>query len=841
MTLRLQRRAEWVWRQRGVHPIPFGVSGFAAADEQNRYVYFRRTFTLKHPAQVAQALVSADGHYQLYVNGHLVGRGPARCHPAQQQADPYDLLPYLQAGQNVIAALSHSYGKLTAWYELPQWEHALAFGCGGFFLQGEIETQGGETVLLDTDNTWLHLESSAWERAVPSGSLGFIERYDIRQEPVGWNTLDYDDSDWQPAEILRVPGRQFAGDIVPFPLMTQRDIPAMREGLANPAAIPSLGEVQNAPPAEHIAVLFDAEPLLPLTHCSVSASGQNVNIPLVRGNSGADFPGLTITTTPGYGVSFVIDFGRIVTGRIRFDVSAPDGAVLDYTHSERLHPDGRVHIHQGIPTFDVPQAHRVTLRDGRQTWEAFEWAGFRYVQITARGCEKPLTLHTVQINHSGYPVEARGQFACSDDLLNRVWAVGANTVRLCMHDAYVDCPSREQRQWMGDGYVQMQVNFAAFGDTQLAARLLRQIAGSQMPDGLLMMCTPGDFSRYQFLNIPDFTLYWIMTLWRYVEYSGDIDLARELFSTLVHAVSWFERYLNEESLLTDVPYWVFVDWAELDKKGQVTALNAHFVAALDAAARLARLIQEKEQAAHYETLAAWTSESINRHLWDEARGVYVDARGSQRLSQQANAAVIAFEVAPPERWPRILDAILDEKRLVLTRTGEEIPVTPPFDESRNIAVAQPFYAHHLHRALGKAGRLDALLDHIRERWGALVEAGDDTFRETWQITELTSLCHGWSSTPTFDLSTEVLGITPLALGFRRFRVAPHPAGLTWAKGTFPTIHGDIAVAWRLEDGRFSLSLTVPEGTEAEVELPGLLINRAGPGSHEFSTTVETGS
>ncbi|MCB9455853.1 MAG: family 78 glycoside hydrolase catalytic domain [Anaerolineaceae bacterium] len=837
MTRQGHRRAEWVWRERGLQAIPFGVSGPSAAEEQNRYIYFRHTFTLEQPAQAAPVMVSADGRYQLYVNGQLVGRGPARCHPAQQQADSYDLRSYLQTGLNVIAALVHSYGRLTAWYELSQWEASRAFGSGGFFLQGEAVMQG-ITLPLDTGKDWRHLESSAWERAVPSGSLGFIERYDARQEPVGWNTVDFDDSDWKMAEVLRIPGRQFTGDIVPFPLLSRRDIPALHEEIVPPAALLHVGEVVNAPPAGDIATLFEAERLAELTQCTATIRSNPVVTPL-RHTVDADFPGVTISTAPGRSVSLVVDFGRIVTGRVRFEVDAPAGAILDFTHSERLHRDGRVLIHKGIPVFDVPQAHRVTLRAGRQTWEAFEWVGFRYVQITARNCEQPLTLHNVHIHHSAYPVEHRGRFACSDELLNRIWTVGANTVHLCMHDAYVDCPSREQRQYMGDGYVQMLVNFAAFGDTALAARLLRQMAYSQQPDGLLMMCAPGDFSRLKVLNIPDFTLYWIMTLWRYAQYTADIDIVRELFPVLVRAVAWFERYLNAESLLTDVPHWIFVDWAELDKKGQVTALNAQFVAALHAAAGLARLVNQPDDANYFESLAACTTTSINLHLWDETRGVYVDARGSRRVSQQANAAVIAFDVAPPERWSRILDVIMDESRLVLTRTGEEIPGIIPFDESWQVVVAQPFYGHHLHRALSKAGRYGALLDHIRRRWGALVEAGDGTFRETWQVNEATSLCHGWASTPTHDLTAEVLGVTPLEPGFTTFRVAPQPAGLAWAEGAVPTPHGEIEIAWRWENDHFNLALVVPEYTTAEVVLPGVSVIYAGPGEHRIINAPES--
>jgi len=128
------RRADWVWRPRGIHAVPFGTNGLSIEDEQNRYVYFRYAFVLEQPVLSARVYASTDGRYRLYVNGHFVGRGPARTHSGHQQVDPYDLTPYLHEGENVIAALAHSYGRLTAWYEPPQWEQVRAFGCGGFFL-----------------------------------------------------------------------------------------------------------------------------------------------------------------------------------------------------------------------------------------------------------------------------------------------------------------------------------------------------------------------------------------------------------------------------------------------------------------------------------------------------------------------------------------------------------------------------------------------------------------------------------------------------------------------------------------------------------------------------------
>jgi alpha-L-rhamnosidase len=57
-------------------------------------------------------------------------------------------------------------------------------------------------------------------------------------------------------------------------------------------------------------------------------------------------------------------------------------------------------------------------------------------------------------------------------------------------------------------------------------------------------------------------------------------------------------------------------------------------------------------------------------------------------------------------------------------------------------------------------------------------------------------------------------------GWKHFTIAPRPGGgLTWAKGRYESIRGPIASAWRIEDQRFSLRITIPANTTATVIVP----------------------
>jgi len=58
-----------------------------------------------------------------------------------------------------------------------------------------------------------------------------------------------------------------------------------------------------------------------------------------------------------------------------------------------------------------------------------------------------------------------------------------------------------------------------------------------------------------------------------------------------------------------------------------------------------------------------------------------------------------------------------------------------------------------------------------------------------------------------------------AVGYRRSRIAPRPgAGLTSASASLETGYGTLKSAWRLEGRRFTLDVTVPANTSAEVTL-----------------------
>lgn len=81
---------------------------------------------------------------------------------------------------------------------------------------------------------------------------------------------------------------------------------------------------------------------------------------------------------------------------------------------------------------------------------------------------------------------------------------------------------------------------------------------------------------------------------------------------------------------------------------------------------------------------------------------------------------------------------------------------------------------------------------------------------------------------------KILGVEPddSAPGFTRFTVRPQPGGgLTWARGTYQSIRGPIAVDRKIDGGHLALKVEVPPNTTARIVVPA----KTGPQEHTLGS------
>ena len=101
------------------------------------------------------------------------------------------------------------------------------------------------------------------------------------------------------------------------------------------------------------------------------------------------------------------------------------------------------------------------------------WAR-RYALVVALEGEPTVTDFTVIERTRRRPPGAG--FECDDAGLNQLYSVAVRTVDICSRDAYMDCPTREQRAWVGDSVMHQSVDLTCNPDWSLAIHNVQLLA-----------------------------------------------------------------------------------------------------------------------------------------------------------------------------------------------------------------------------------------------------------------------------------------------------------------------------------------------------------------------------
>ncbi|MCE5198851.1 MAG: family 78 glycoside hydrolase catalytic domain [Armatimonadota bacterium] len=748
---------KWIW-----------IAG--SEEPRNYYLYARKSFELKAKPTSAIIKASADTRYKLYVNGEYVGKGPARGTSGVAYYDPYDITDLLDKGKNVIAFLVHHIGERTSF--APE-------GKAGLICKVEIDT-GEEQQTVETDETWLVHRADDWtglgDRV--GERLGFQEAYDAAGSIDDWKAIKCREKNWENAVVVgNAPS-------MPWGILVERGVPLLEEEKVYPKTLVGL---YNSPERSKDTPVQDLPDAMADSELVALTAGNVKNPDVLISESGESH----IKTPRGdRGVVMILDFGEEVFGNVELGIGGTGSGSIDLGYGEILE-DGRVKPNRG----EMKYADKVILKKGKLAWQSFEPRAFRYLQIEFRRCSKSVPLEYVRVNQTTYPIQQTGSFECNDSILNDIWRAGMRTTHLCMQDTFITDPRHDRSMYWSDARLESRAAYYAFDDTQLLAHGLKQVAASQKADGAISGAIPANSEV-----IPDFALYWIFSILDYFAFSEDIGLLRDLYPNVKKLLGWFERFRGEDELLACVPGDLYIDMADVDKRGTVTSLNCLYYQALRVASVMASVLQHEEEATDYIESANRLKIAINKYLFSPKRGLYadsmVDGKLLDKFSSQTNVLAALFDIADHYQKSAIIRQVL----------GGSLP-----------EIITPFFTSHLLELLYSADRYMDALYILRKKWGAMVKAGS---ANVWEMFDQNGgLCHGWSTGPARDLIAEYVGIKPV-LGAHRFSIAPQPCDLKWAKGSINTKAGPLTVEWHATQRVFAMEVNVPQGLKVDVYPPG---------------------
>lgn len=737
---------------------------------------FRCRFHLRRRSRKFQIHVSADSRYRLWLNGKLVGFGPAKGSLGRYYFESYDLARRLRVGENVLAAEVRHFGENSPMSEV----HSPI---PGFLLQGPGDAS------LDTPGRW---RCCVFDAVKPDTSayidnahifLNHVESLDARLEPVGWRETDFDDRHWS-AALSTGPAAATGAiwGVAPMRTLYPRDVAAL---LRVPTRFART--IENRAEVAH---RFGPMPL-----------------------------GWRLEANQGGAI--LLDPTEYVTAFPQIDFSGGAAREVSITYAEALgtwaEEAGRREWSKHGPRDDFfsKEAHgyrdTIILRGGNYRWEPFYWRAFRFVKIEVLPGPEPLVLRDARYELCVHPQQCQASIETSDPDAAKIFAVSRRTFRVGAHEIYDDSPYFEQLSYIADTRIEALASLHLCNETELPRRNLRLFLDTLRSDGLLDARVPCQYARQ---TIPYFCLHWIFMVQDYWKWVGpaDRDFVRECLLAVDTILTFFRGRLRPDGFVGVVGGWNMVDLVDDWPVGEPpevaaggsTYLSSLFVEALGIAVSLHREAGYVGDADRWSALRKQLLPKIRARGWDATRGLFRESAGrsARRYSQHVQAGAINAGIATAAQVKRLVPQLWTDPAMIRTHS------------------MQSFYVA---RALERVGRFEDWHRHLLAAWRVALSNGVTTWPEYPDPARSDS--HAWAAWPAIDYITSVLGIRPLAAGWESLRLAPQTGGLEWASGDAPSPGGKIRVSWRKEWGRLFFEARVPKGLDTELILPGQMPRR----------------
>lgn len=505
---------------------------------------------------------------------------------------------------------------------------------------------------------------------------------------------------------------------------------------------------------------------------------------------------------PGH---WVYDLGQNMVGVVRLKISAPAGTRVTLRHAEMLNSDGTIYTTnlRGAPSVD----HYICKGNGVELWQPrFTFHGFRYVEIDGLAGRPQKNAVTGIVVGSDNP--RTGEFACSDARINQLqsniqWGQRGNYLSVP-----TDCPQRDERLgWMGDAEVFIRTATYNADVAAFFTKWLVDVDDGQSPAGAFSNVSPN--TSHDIGGVPAWADAGVICPWTVYEAYGDKRILEQHLPAMMKWVAYMQAH--SDGLIRDKDRGEdFGDWLSINADTPKDLIGTAFFAySTHLLAKSCRALGRAEDADKYDRLFTAIKTAFNQR--------YVAADGRiEGNTQCAYAMALKFELLPDDLRPKAAQYLADD---IQAKGGH---LSTGF-----VGVS------YLLPVLTQAGKVDAAYSLLRQdtfpSWLFSVKQGATTIWERWdgwtpekgfQDPGMNSFNHYSLGSCGEYLFSGIGGIRPASAGYKTILIDPAIGdGLTWAKTSFDSIHGQIATAWKRTGTRLVLKVVIPANTTATVCVP----------------------
>lgn len=253
----------------------------------------------------------------------------------------------------------------------------------------------------------------------------------------------------------------------------------------------------------------------------------------------------------------IFDIGQNISGYARLRVNQSAGDEITIHYAEELNPDHTLKRND-MPKF-YPESEfacdRFICPDGEFTWSPhFAYHGFRYVKVTGLKNPSPESVTGIFVHQD---VRTLTEFECSDERLNRLFAIGQMAVLSNLFWKPTDCPTREKLGWANDAQASTEHLLLNFGISKLFRKWMVDIADAMREDGALPGIIPTSGWGYHWGNGPVSEGILFEIPYRIYLTEGDDSLLKSYYPYFKRSLDWYRSQANKEGFIE----YGLNDWA----------------------------------------------------------------------------------------------------------------------------------------------------------------------------------------------------------------------------------------------------------------------------------------
>lgn len=481
------------------------------------------------------------------------------------------------------------------------------------------------------------------------------------------------------------------------------------------------------------------------------------------------------------------------TGSIRIDFGLEMGAWIEFDS-----PDCPGGVEMSISEYNEPGIDKtaVPVKYGntyRLELNPELYDGVRFAWIHVRTFTGEWRITGIRAVCQVKPTNYNGSFSCSDPVLTRAWYMSAYGVKASLCRDYFGAILMERgdrMSWTGDAHTSQAAALVAFANYDFIRKNI-------------------DNTSDQSNGIRSYSLYWVLSLLDYYDYTGDAAV--------------LNQYIGNACKKLDDAYAVFGTNPKLRFYGWDERLCAGFEIWFKES-------QECQNAYKMLSIRAWQN-------FSSAMGTLGQTDLKEKYEKYANERMAELRNNPEWLSSLGLHAAADAVNTgLLTATEQNELYNKWFTDRVNRLSISPFNQYFILQSMARMNKFDEALTSVRDLWGGMAAYGGttpfETYRPSWNLvlgpndavpntqSGLTSLCHPWGAGVVKWLSEEILGFSPTSPGFKTYDVVPHPGGtLKQISGEVPTPYGNIAANFDFSSGECMLS--APLGTVGRIGIPNI--------------------